>query len=171
MEEKLEKYSIEVIDKNERIESLIGELKKVWEASVRATHHFLSESDIAELKPQAEVGLRYIDILWVVCQKDTQEPVGFMGIQDRKIEMLFLHPAHFRKGLGRKLVQQAFDELDVEYVDVNEQNPEAKRFYERMGFEVFKRNELDSEGRAFPILEMKRKASFTSSEIPRDVRA
>ena len=110
-------------------------------------------------------------ILWVVCQKDTQEPVGFMGIQDRKIEMLFLHPAHFRKGLGRKLVQQAFDELDVEYVDVNEQNPEAKRFYERMGFEVFKRNELDSEGRAFPILEMKRKASFTSSEIPRDVRA
>lgn len=149
------KYSIRVVGKDEREGSLIAELQKVWEASVRATHHFLSETDIIELIPQVEAGLRYIDVLWVVCKKDTQEPVGFMGIQDRKIEMLFLHPDHFRKGLGRMLVQQAFEKLGVEYVDVNEQNPDAKFFYERMGFEVFKRNELDSEGRAFPILEMK----------------
>lgn len=159
MEARIEKYSIEAIDKNERSSSLIGELQKVWEASVRATHHFLSESDIIELIPQVEQGLRYVDVLWVVFPKEHQEPVGFMGIQDRKIEMLFLHPAHFRKGLGRMLVQKAFDTLGVEFVDVNEQNPEAKCFYERMGFEVFKRNELDSEGRAFPILEMRRKTS------------
>ncbi len=157
METRLEKYSIRVVGKNERDGSLLAELQKVWEVSVRATHHFLSESDITELIPQVEAGLRYVEVLWVVCLKDTQEPVGFMGVQDRKIEMLFLHPAHFRKGLGRMLVQQAFDKLDVEYVDVNEQNPDAKCFYERMGFEVFKRNDLDSEGRAFPILEMKRK--------------
>ena len=157
MEARMEKYSIEVIDKNERSESLIGKLKKVWEASVRATHHFLSESDIIELIPKVEQGLRYIDVLWIVYYKNSLEPVGFMGVQGRKIEMLFLHPAHCRMGLGRMLVQQAFDKLDVEYVDVNEKNPDAKCFYERMGFEVFKRNELDSEGRAFPILEMKRK--------------
>ena len=151
-----EKYRIEVVGKNERDCLLVAELREVWEASVRATHHFLSESDIVALRPQVEEGLRYVDILWVVCKEGFQEPVGFMGIQGRKIEMLFLHPAHFRKGLGGKLVKQAFDELDVEYVDVNEQNPEAKFFYERMGFEVFKRNESDSEGRAFPILEMRR---------------
>ncbi len=159
METRLEKYNVRVVAKNERDSLLISKLKKVWEASIRATHHFLSESDIIDLRPQVEVGLQYIDVLWVVCRQDTREPVGFMGIQDCKIEMLFLHPAHFRKGLGRMLVQQAFDKLGVEYVDVNEQNPEAKCFYERMGFEVFKRNELDSEGRAFPILEMKGKAT------------
>ena len=156
METKLEKYNMKVIEKSERSDSLIENLQKVWEASVRATHHFLSEIDIVELRPQVEEGLRYVEELWVVYE-DGLAPIGFMGIQSRKIEMLFLHPDHFRKGLGRKLVLQAFEELEVEYVDVNEQNPSAKCFYERMGFEVFKRNELDSEGRAFPILEMKRK--------------
>ena len=134
---------------------MIEKLQKVWEASVRATHHFLSESDFVELRPQVEGGLRFVDVLWVV-YGECQEPLGFMGIQGKKIEMLFLHPDHFRKGLGRMLVLQAFEKLGVEYVDVNEQNPDAKCFYERMGFEVFKRNELDSEGRAFPILEMVR---------------
>ena len=68
----------------------------------------------------------------------------------------FLHPDYFRKGLGKELVRRAFDELAVEFVDVNEQNPDAVEFYERMGFKVFKRNECDSEGNPFPILEMKR---------------
>lgn len=80
-----------------------------------------------------------------------------MGVQDKKIEMLFLHPDNFRKGLGKRLVEYAFNELSVELVDVNEQNPEARKFYERMGFEVFKRNEYDAEGNPFPILEMRKK--------------
>lgn len=53
-------------------------------------------------------------------------------------------------------VERAFSELKVECVDVNEQNPSAIRFYERMGFKTFKRNECDSEGNPFPILEMKK---------------
>ena len=82
--------------------------------------------------------------------------IGFMGVQERKIEMLFLHPDYFRKGLGKVLVERAFSELNVEYVDVNEQNPNAMKFYERMGFKAFNRTECDSEGNPFPILEMKR---------------
>ena len=97
--------------------------------------------------------MRQIETLWIV--QDSLLSVGFMGVQERKIEMLFLHPDYFRKGLGKELVQRAFRELDVEYVDVNEQNPDALKFYEQMGFKVFKRNELDSEGNPFPILEMK----------------
>lgn len=37
-----------------------------------------------------------------------------------------------------------FTGFGVENVDDNEQNPDAKSFYERMGLKVFKRNELDS---------------------------
>ncbi len=146
--------TIAAIEKDRRTPQLIGNLLDVWEASVRASHHFLAEADIARLAPQAEGALRHIETLWVV--HDGQRPVGFMGVQERKIEMLFLHPDYFHKGLGRMLVERAFRDLGVEYVDVNEQNPDATKFYERMGFKVFKRNERDCEGNPFPILEMKR---------------
>ena len=146
--------NIVTIEKSKRTLMLIGKLLEVWEASVRASHHFLSETDIIRLTPQAEGALRYIETLWVV--EDGMRPVGFMGVQERKIEMLFLHPDYFRKGLGKMLVERAFSDLNVEYVDVNEQNPDATKFYERMGFKTFKRNECDSEGNPFPILEMKR---------------
>lgn len=138
---------------SERTDDLIHTLVGLWDASVRASHHFLTEEDIRVLTPQAEEALRQIETLWVV--QDGLLSVGFMGVQEHKIEMLFLHPDYFRKGLGKELVLRAFRELDVEYVDVNEQNPDALKFYEQMGFKVFKRNELDSEGNPFPILEMK----------------
>lgn len=41
-------------------------------------------------------------------------------------------------------------------VDVNEQNPSAVRFYERMGFRTFRRDSTDDQGNPFPILRMKR---------------
>ena len=148
------RFEIEDVEKNRRSPALISELLRIWEASVCASHHFLTETDICRLTPQAENALRQIETLWVV--QDNLSPVGFMGVQERKIEMLFLHPDCFRKGLGKELVQRAFDELDVAFVDVNEQNPNAKMFYEQMGFKVFRRNEYDSEGNPFPILEMKR---------------
>lgn len=149
-----ERLSIEVVGKGRRSPILIERLLHIWKASVCASHHFLTDADISRLNPQAENALRQIETLWVV--HDNLLPVGFMGVQERKIEMLFLHPDYFRKGIGKKLVQRALDELRVEFVDVNEQNPDATIFYRRMGFKVFKRNEHDGEGNPFPILEMRR---------------
>lgn len=151
-----ERFHVEAVEKDKRSPALLGKLLQVWDASVRASHHFLKEADIVRLTPQAEGALRHIQTLWII--KDDFEPIGFMGVQDRKIEMLFLHPDYFRKGLGKTLVNRAFDELDVEFVDVNEPNPEALKFYGRMGFKVFKRNEFDSEDNPFPILELKKES-------------
>lgn len=146
--------NITAISKDLRTPIAINKLLKIWEASVRASHKFLSEAEINQLTPQAKSALQQIETLWVV--QDGELPVGFMGVQEQKIEMPFLHPDYFRKGIGKMLVERAFSELKVEYVDVNEQNPSATRFYERMGFKTFKRNECDSEGNPFPILEMKK---------------
>ena len=44
----------------------------------------------------------------------------------------------------------------VNELTVNEQNPLARGFYEHMGFEVYKRTELDEEGNPYPLLYMKR---------------
>lgn len=142
------------IEKDKRASMMMDALLDIWKSSVRASHHFLTEDDIISLAPQAEDALRGIETLWVMEYR--QRPVGFMGMQNRKIEMLFLHPDYFRKGLGKVLIRLAFDKLDIEFVDVNEQNPNARRFYEHMGFKVFKRNEFDDGGNPFPILEMRR---------------
>ena len=145
---------ITTIEKDNRDSKLINALLDVWQASVRASHHFLTEADIRTLTPQAEEALLQIETLWIV--EDDLRPVGFMGVQEHKIEMLFLHPDYFRKGVGKELVQRAFRKLAVEYVDVNEQNPDAARFYERMGFHTFRRDDTDDQGNPFPILRMKR---------------
>lgn len=142
------------IGKDARTPELVAELLDIWEASVRASHHFLTEADIRNLRPQAEEVLRQIETLWTA--GDGRLPAGFIGIQSGKIEMLFLHPGHFRKGIGRMLVRKAFSEQNVQYVDVNEQNPSAVEFYERMGFRTFRRDSTDDQGNPFPILRMKR---------------
>ena len=44
----------------------------------------------------------------------------------------------------------------VERLTVNEQNPQARGFYEHMGFHVYKRTELDEQGNPYPLLYMRR---------------
>ena len=145
---------IETISKAARTTEFLAGLLAIWEASVRASHHFLTEDDIRSLFPQAQDAIRQIETLWVACDGDVR--IGFMGVQSGKIEMLFLHPDYFRKGIGSALIRKAFSELGVQYVDVNEQNPSAVRFYERMGFRTFRRAPTDDQGNPFPILRMKR---------------
>lgn len=139
----------------DRTNTLIDVLTTLWEASVRATHHFLSEDDIQKLTPFVKMGLSGIETLIVA--RDNQKPIAFMGIEVGKIEMLFVSPDYFGKGLGRELAELGISQYGVRYVDVNEQNPQAIGFYEHIGFEVFQRTEFDEQGNPFPILKMKLK--------------
>ena len=134
-----------------RTEQLIKELVVIWEASVRETHTFLKEEDRISLRPYVQEALKEIDQLIVAYQGE--KPVGFMGIENQKVEMLFLEPACI--GIGKKLITKAIEEYGVLYVDVNEQNPHAADFYKRAGFVGFERTEKDEMGNPFPILKMK----------------
>ncbi len=149
-------YSLHIrttnVEKSARPPEIISGLLGIWEASVRVSHHFLTEDDIRSLCPLAEEAIRQIETLWVVEEGNVR--IGFIGIQSGKIEMLFLHPDYFRKGIGRTLIQKAVSEAGVQYVDVNEQNPSAVKFYERMGFRTFRRDGTDDQGNPFPVLRM-----------------
>ena len=128
-------------------------LLEVWEASVRATHHFLSESDIQFFKPLVVAGLRALPHL--LCVRDSAGSlVGFVGVADGKMEALFVHPAWHHLGIGRRLANHAMVELAAMKVDVNEQNEEAVAFYRRLGFLVKGRSPVDSTGKPFPLLHM-----------------
>ena len=132
---------------------LIDRLADVWNISVRTSHHFLTEEDIAGLRPQVKEALQGIEHLIVVWDGDV--PAGFMGIQEQKIEMLFLSSSCIGKGIGKELIDIAINEYDAVYVDVNEQNERAEGFYRHMGFRTFRRDETDEQGNPFPVLRMK----------------
>ena len=116
----METIEITEVKRDERTPALLAALVSVWDASVRASHDFLTADDI--------------------------------------IEMLFLAPAQFGQGLGRRIVTMALDTYGVTHVDVNEQNARAAAFYRRMGFRPFRRDALDDQGTPFPILRMERRA-------------
>ena len=115
-----------------RTPHLTAELLTVWEASVRATHLFLSDAEILQIKeyvPQALQGIAHL----IVAEDDAGAAVGFMGIEDGRLEMLFLSPAARGQGLGRRLLEYGITRYGVRELTVNEQNPQAVGFYEHMG--------------------------------------
>ena len=143
---------IEVETKN-RTADFINRLLTVCESSVRATHLFLSDSEIKKIKeyvPQALAGLAHL----MIAEDDRGCPGAFMGIKDGTLEMLFISPEERGKGLGKRLLQYGIKTYAVERVAVNEQNPQAKGFYEHMGFQVYKRTDLDEQGNPYPLLYM-----------------
>lgn len=136
----------------DRSPALIAALLKIWKESVKASHLFLTETDISALVPYVEDTISRIETL-IVAYRDGN-PVAFTGIEARKIEMLFASPPSHGQGFGKRLVGLATGLFHADSVDVNEQNPKAKGFYEHLGFQVFRRNGLDGQGNPFPILEM-----------------
>ena len=133
-----------------RTETLTAQLLTIWEASVRATHLFLSEGEIAAIKPYVPQALAGIAHLLIAEENDA--PLGFMGIEDGKLEMLFLAPDARGKGIGKALIEKGIADYGVTEVAVNEQNPQAKGFYEKMGFVVYRRTERDEQGNPYPLL-------------------
>lgn len=126
----------------------------VWEAAVRATHHFLSDADIQFFKPLVPKGLFSLEHLLCVRDRDGAL-VGFVGVTDGKMEALFVHPSWHRAGIGRRLATHVIDTLGVTAVDVNEQNEQAVTFYRGLGFEVAGRSSVDGLGLPFPLLHLR----------------
>lgn len=139
---------VERVDKSDHLT-----LIEIWEASVRATHDFLSEEDIAGLKPL--ILEQYFDAVDLRCAKNGDGHIlGFCGVAEGNIEMLFVAPEARGKGVGALLCGYAIQNQQATKVDVNEQNPQAIRFYQHLGFSIVRRSEVDGQGRPFPLLHM-----------------
>ena len=129
------------------------ELLTVWEASVRSTHHFLTEENIQFYKPL--VRNQYFQAVELYIIRNWERKIAaFMGLSDELIEMLFVHPDEQGKGYGRRLLEYATRRKQINKVDVNEQNDKALGFYLRMGFRIIGRDETDGMGKPYPILHL-----------------
>ena len=77
------------VEINERGPELIAQLLIIWERSVQATHTFLSGEEIAKIKPCVPQALEQVPHL-IVLEDEGGAPAAFMGIEEQKLEMLFL---------------------------------------------------------------------------------
>lgn len=140
--------NIEIVEKADH-----PKLLAIWEASVRATHDFLAEDDLQELKPL--ILEQYFDAVDLTCAKNgNSEILGFCGVHDGNIEMLFISPDVRGKGIGALLAAHAIKAQGATKVDVNEQNEQALGFYQHIGFMVTGRSPIDGQGKPYPLLHM-----------------
>lgn len=105
---------------------------------IKTTHLFLSVDEIQNIKKYAYQGLMSVSHLIVLENRDNS-PIAFMGIEDKKLEMLFIKNSERGRGYGRYLLTYGIEKYGICELTVNEQNPEAKGFYEHMCFKVYKK--------------------------------
>ncbi|WP_252275499.1 acetyltransferase [Pseudomonas subflava] len=129
-------------------------LYEIWRGAVEATHHFLSAEHLELIAFQ--VKHQYLpEAGFQVVVDASDRPLAFMGMTGFTIDSLFVDPAFHGKGIGRLLIELARRSHHTLYLDVNEQNPGARTFYERMGFRIVGRSEFDGEGRPYPLLHLR----------------
>lgn len=138
---------------NERTPELIERLTAVWESSARATHTFLSEQELMEIKKEVPGALRGVGRLFTA-EDEEGIPAAFMGVEGPSLEMLFVSAAARGRGMGGALLRYGTERCGVRTLAVNEQNPQARGFYEHMGFAAVRRTELDEQGRPCPLVYM-----------------
>ena len=133
---------------------IINKLLEIWEDSVKETHLFLSTKEIENIKKYVPQALNEVSHL-VIMENESGKPIAFMGINDTRLEMLFVANNERGKGIGKQLLKYGIENYNVNELTVNEQNPSAMEFYEHLGFRIYKRTEKDEQGNPYPILYMR----------------
>ncbi len=142
---------IEKID--QLTDSLRDELIDVWEKAVRSSHHFLSKEDLDYYRPRIrDINFDAVE-LYVVRNPNA---LAFMGLSEDMVEILFVLPSEQGKGYGSALLNYAFEEKHIRKIDVNEQNTEAYQFYVNRGYHAVSKDEVDAEGKPYPIIHLER---------------
>lgn len=130
----------------------------LWETTVRATHDFVAERHIVQYRELVREALqaRALDFYGLYAVEQPDLLLAFMAVEaeEAMLGMLFVAVGHRGRGHGTRLVRHAL-ELGVRKVDVNEQNAEARAFYERRGFVACGGTPLDGVGNPYPLVHMK----------------
>ena len=127
-------------------------IMEIWESAVTATHDFLADEDFNYFKEA--IPRDYLPHLDVYLISEDTEAKGFASVAGDTLEMLFIHNDARGKGYGKKLYEWMKETTGLTKVDVNEQNPQAIGFYEKMGFKKIGRSEKDGSGKNYPLIHM-----------------
>ena len=78
------------------------EIMKVWESSVKATHHFLKAEDFEFYKRLGKT--KYLPSVDLYVLRIENTIIGFIGVSGKHLEMLFIDADSRSKGYGKILL-------------------------------------------------------------------
>ena len=131
--------------------NLSDELLDIWERSVRATHHFLAESDIVRIRAYIPKAIQTVEHL-AAAEDSDGKTLALIGAREGRLEMLFVGSSCRGRGIGSTLLDYALSHWDGSELTMNEQNPQAIAFCEHKGFAAYMRTDTDEEGKPFPLI-------------------
>lgn len=111
-------------------------------------------AEILRIKDYVPEVLREIEHL-VTAFDQSEQSIGFMGVNGQKLEMLFVTPAFFGQGYGKRLLNFVLKTYGLNGITINEQNPLAFGFYQHCGFMHCRRSPANEQGGPYPILRLK----------------
>ena len=144
--------SIQILELDQR-DTYLQFIVQLWQANVKVTHTFLTKEEIQNIKQYVPQAVEHVPHLCIALS-EKGELLGFIGVADQRLEMLFIQVNARGQGIGKQLLRYAIKNFDVKELTVNEQNPQAIGFYEHLGFVTYKRTDLDEGGQPYPLLYM-----------------
>lgn len=136
-------------------------LVRIWRSAVDATHGFVRADHLDAI--EAKLASDYLPGVELTVAECDGSAVGFSGVADGGLQMLFVDDRYRGRGIGTILVNAACARESSLTVDVNEQNAAAVGFYELLGFVRIGRSELDDDGLPYPLLHLR----LTRQELTR----
>ena len=147
---------------------MLEALINLWEDSTKSTYTFLKDKERKAMKKEVESHLKQAQCIIVAINKE--DFLGFIGIEKNHIEMLFVHPKFFNRGVGRALLCEAYERFLKQYEQIqatcNEQSTLSSAFYHHLGFKTTQRTQKNNSGRDFPTLHL----TITKEEFKQNLK-
>lgn len=131
-------------------EADLDALTDLWEASACASHTFMESDDFRQMRPYMRDALLPSMDVWIAEQADV--PVGFVGVRDRHVELLYIEQDHQHRGIGSLLLEH----VHATSVEVYQDNVVGVSFYQRCGFAQTALHTSDAIGRPYPMVVLSR---------------
>ena len=104
----------------------------IWREATSIAHPFLPDDFVgSEAEALRNIYLKFAKT-WVY--EADKELVGFIAMVENEVVGLFLRPAFHGQGIGRSMVDFAFETFGPLRVEVFEKNDIGRRFYHAYGF-------------------------------------
>lgn len=96
---------MQILELNQR-ETYLQPIVQLWEENVKVTHTFLTEEEIQNIKQYVPQAVEHVQHLCIALFKQGKL-LGFIGVADQRLEMLFIQVNARGQGIGKQLLRYA----------------------------------------------------------------